>query len=77
MIAGNLGMLAQTDMKRLLAYSGIAQIGYILTAFAGGTPLGMRYAIYYLAAYAFMNLGAFAIAYENGSTVDPWPRRAR
>ncbi|MDP9025095.1 MAG: NADH-quinone oxidoreductase subunit N, partial [Candidatus Eremiobacteraeota bacterium] len=62
MIAGNVGMLAQHDLKRLLAYSGIAQVGYILTAFAGGTALGMRYAVYYLAAYAFMNLGAFAIA---------------
>ena len=62
MIAGNVGMLAQHDLKRLLAYSGIAQVGYILTAFAGETPSGMRYAIYYLAAYAFMNLGAFAIA---------------
>ncbi|MDQ2872820.1 MAG: NADH-quinone oxidoreductase subunit N [Candidatus Eremiobacteraeota bacterium] len=61
MIAGNLGMLAQTDMKRLLAYSGIAQIGYIVAALAGGTPLGMRYAIFYLAAYMFMNLGAFAV----------------
>lgn len=61
MIAGNLGMLAQTDMKRLLAYSGIAQIGYIVAALAGGTSLGMRYAIYYLAAYTFMNLGAFAV----------------
>lgn len=62
MIAGNVGMLAQHDLKRLLAYSGIAQIGYILTALAGGTALGMRYAIYYLAAYTFMNLGAFAVA---------------
>jgi NADH-quinone oxidoreductase subunit N len=62
MIAGNVGMLAQRDLKRLIAYSGIAQIGYILTALAGATPLGMRYAIYYLAAYAFMNLGAFAVA---------------
>ncbi|MEO9169609.1 MAG: NADH-quinone oxidoreductase subunit N [Candidatus Baltobacteraceae bacterium] len=62
MIAGNVGMLAQHDLKRLLAYSGIAQVGYILTAFAGGTAIGMRYAIYYLAAYAFMNLGAFAVA---------------
>lgn len=61
MIGGNLGMLAQTDMKRLLAYSGIAQIGYIVAALAGGTPLGMRYAIYYLVAYTFMNLGAFAV----------------
>lgn len=62
MIAGNTGMLAQHDLKRLIAYSGIAQVGYILTALAGGTPLGLRYAIYYLAAYTFMNLGAFAIA---------------
>jgi NADH-quinone oxidoreductase subunit N len=61
MIAGNLGMLAQTDMKRLLAYSGIAQIGYIVAALAGSTPLGVRYAIYYLVAYMFMNLGAFAV----------------
>jgi NADH-quinone oxidoreductase subunit N len=62
MIAGNVGMLAQHDLKRLLAYSGIAQVGYILTAMAGGTPLGLRYAIFYLTAYAFMNLGAFAVA---------------
>lgn len=61
MIAGNLGMLAQTDMKRLLAYSGIAQIGYITAALAGSTALGVRYAIYYLVAYMFMNLGAFAV----------------
>jgi NADH-quinone oxidoreductase subunit N len=62
MIVGNVGMLAQRDLKRLIAYSGIAQIGYILTALAGGTPLGLRYAIYYLAAYTFMNLGAFGVA---------------
>jgi NADH-quinone oxidoreductase subunit N len=62
MIVGNVGMLAQRDLKRLLAYSGIAQVGYILTALAGTTPLGLRYAIYYLAAYTFMNLGAFAVA---------------
>lgn len=61
MIGGNVGMLAQTDMKRLLAYSGIAQIGYIVAALAGGSALGIRYAIYYLVAYTFMNLGAFAV----------------
>jgi NADH-quinone oxidoreductase subunit N len=48
-------------MKRLLAYSGIAQVGYIVAAFAGQTPSGVRYAIFYLAAYTFMNLGAFAV----------------
>ena len=61
MLAGNLGALAQTDMKRLLAYSGIAQVGYIVVAFAGQSSLGVRYAIFYLAAYTFMNLGAFAV----------------
>jgi NADH-quinone oxidoreductase subunit N len=62
MIVGNVGMLAQRDLKRMLAYSGTAQAGYILTALAGVTPQGLRYAIYYLTAYAFMNLGAFAVA---------------
>jgi NADH-quinone oxidoreductase subunit N len=62
MIVGNVGMLAQHDLKRLLGYSGIAQVGYILTALAGATPLGLRYGLYYLAAYTFMNLGAFAVA---------------
>ncbi|MBV8726900.1 MAG: NADH-quinone oxidoreductase subunit N [Candidatus Eremiobacteraeota bacterium] len=61
MLVGNLAALAQSDIKRLLAYSGIAQIGYIVAAFAGSTPLGLRYAIFYLAAYLFMNLGAFAV----------------
>jgi NADH-quinone oxidoreductase subunit N len=61
MIGGNLAMLAQTDLKRLLAYSGIAQAGYMVAALAGASALGMRYAIYYLAAYMFMNLGAFAV----------------
>jgi len=61
MLVGNLAALAQTDMKRLLAYSGIAQVGYIVAAFAGSTALGLRYAIFYLAAYLFMNLGAFAV----------------
>ena len=61
MIVGNLAALAQTDMKRLLAYSGIAQVGYIVAAFAGAYGAGLRYAIFYLAAYTFMNLGAFAV----------------
>jgi NADH-quinone oxidoreductase subunit N len=62
MIAGNVGMLAQQNLKRLLGYSSIAQVGYILVALAGGTPLGVRYAIYYLTAYALMNLGVLAVA---------------
>lgn len=62
MIAGNVGMLAQTDLKRMLAYSGIAQIGYVLAAIAGSTGSGFDAALYYFTAYALMNLGAFAVA---------------
>lgn len=61
MIVGNLAALAQSDMKRLLAYSGIAQVGYIVAAFAGTSALGLRYAIFYFVAYTFMNLGAFSV----------------
>jgi NADH-quinone oxidoreductase subunit N len=61
MLVGNLAALAQTDMKRLLAYSGVAQLGYIVAGMAGTTAFGLRYAIFYLAAYTFMNLGAFAV----------------
>ncbi len=72
MLVGNLAALAQTDMKRLLAYSGIAQVGYIVAAFAGQTAIGVRYAIFYLAAYTFMNLGAFAVV-----AIDVARRRCR
>ncbi|MHB8178819.1 MAG: NADH-quinone oxidoreductase subunit N [Vulcanimicrobiaceae bacterium] len=62
MVVGNAGMLAQTDLKRLIGYSGVAQVGYILVALAGTTAFGLRAAIYYLFAYTLMNLGAFAVA---------------
>ncbi len=62
MIAGNAGMLAQHDLKRMLAYSGIAQIGYVLAALAGAEAQGFNAALYYFTAYSLMNLGAFAIA---------------
>jgi NADH-quinone oxidoreductase subunit N len=61
MIVGNVAALAQTDIKRLLAYSGVAQLGYIVAAMAGTTQAGLRYAIFYTVAYTFMNLGAFAV----------------
>jgi NADH-quinone oxidoreductase subunit N len=79
MLVGNLAALAQTDMKRLLAYSGIAQVGYIVASFAGQTALGLRYAVFYLAAYTFMNLGAFAVVAlmaKEGDAVVGLPRFA-
>lgn len=61
MIAGNLLALHQQNLKRLLAYSSIAHLGYILVALAAGSSLGRDAAIYYALIYILMNLGVFAI----------------
>lgn len=61
MCLGNLGALLQTNLKRMLAYSSIAQAGYILVAFAALGPGGASAVLFYLAAYVAMNIGAFAI----------------
>ena len=61
MVFGNVVALAQTSVKRLLAYSGIAQAGYVMIGLAVGRPDGTQASLYYLAAYAFMNTGAFAV----------------
>lgn len=64
MTLGNLVALRQTRLKRLLAYSSIAQAGYVLMAVAVAerVPAALSAAGYYLAAYLFMNLGAFVVA---------------
>ena len=63
MILGNVVALTQTSLKRVLAYSGIAQAGYILigVAVTPTDPLGTIAVLYYLAAYAVTNIGAFAV----------------
>ncbi len=61
MVVGNLLALRQQNLKRLLAYSSIAHLGYVLVALAAGTSLGQDAAVYYAVAYAIMNLGAFAV----------------
>ncbi|MFZ0390182.1 MAG: NADH-quinone oxidoreductase subunit N [Calditrichia bacterium] len=63
MFFGNLAALRQRRLKRLLAYSSIAQAGYLLMAVAvsGRAEGAVSAAGYYLAAYLFMNLGAFAV----------------
>jgi NADH-quinone oxidoreductase subunit N len=61
MTIGNLGALKQTDVKRLLAYSSIAHAGYLLVAFTAFPQAGIAAACFYTAAYAAMNVGAFAI----------------
>jgi NADH-quinone oxidoreductase subunit N len=61
MIIGNIIAIAQTNVKRMLAYSSIAHAGYMLTGIAAGTIDGQTGVMYYITAYAVMNLGAFAI----------------
>jgi NADH-quinone oxidoreductase subunit N len=61
MFVGNLCALAQTNVKRMLAYSSIAHAGYILIAFAAGNELGIAAVLFYLVAYALMKLGAFSV----------------
>ncbi len=62
MIVGNLAALAQSSYKRMLAYSSIAHTGYVLVGVATGTPAAVAAVITYLAVYAAMTTGAFAVA---------------
>jgi len=61
MFLGNLLALAQKNIKRMLAYSSIAQAGYILIGVASGTELGITGSVYYLLGYLFTNLVAFGV----------------
>ena len=61
MTYGNIVAIAQKNIKRLLAYSGIAQIGNVLIGLAAGTKQGSDAIMFYLLTYLFANLGAFAV----------------
>lgn len=61
-IFGNLVAIPQRDVKRMLAYSSIAQVGYLLLAVAAANTLGIVAICFYVAAYAFANIGAFIAA---------------
>jgi NADH-quinone oxidoreductase subunit N len=61
MIVGNFMAITQTSIKRLLAYSGIAQAGYILIGVIAGGKDGLAAVLFYLFVYLFMNFGAFAV----------------
>ncbi len=62
MTVGNLAALRQTSVKRMLAYSSVAHAGYLLVALVPGNAEGAGAALFYLFSYAFMNIGAFAVA---------------
>ena len=61
MTIGNFAALMQANVKRLLAYSSIAHAGYVMVALTARSDVGTAAAMFYLAAYAFMNIGAFAV----------------
>lgn len=67
MVVGNLLALAQRDIKRMLAYSGVAQAGYALVGLAATSTLGTLATAFFLFQYLFTNLGAFLVATIVGS----------
>src|SRR5215216_6086780 len=58
---GNVGAIGQSSLKRMLAYSSVAQAGYMLAGVVVSTSLGVRATIFYLTVYTLMNLAAFAV----------------
>ncbi|WP_406303490.1 NADH-quinone oxidoreductase subunit NuoN [Streptomyces sp. NBC_00885] len=61
MLGGAIVAITQTDIKRLLAYSSIAHAGFILAGVIAATPAGISSVLFYLAAYSFVTIGAFAV----------------
>jgi NADH-quinone oxidoreductase subunit N len=60
-VVGNVGALGQDSLKRLMGYSGVAQAGYMLGGLVVATEAGIQALVFYLAAYALMNIAAFAV----------------
>lgn len=63
MVVGNLFALPQTDSRRLLGFSGIAQIGYVLIALVARSEESVAMALFFIATYVFTNLGAFLVVH--------------
>ena len=68
MIVGNLIAIAQDNIKRLLAYSGVAHAGYLLVGLIAGGVAGRTAVLFYLVGYMFMTFGAFAVAITLGKS---------
>jgi len=60
-VVGNVGALGQSSLKRLMAWSSVAQAGYMLAGIVVATRLGVQAVVFYLATYLFMNMAAFAV----------------
>jgi NADH-quinone oxidoreductase subunit N len=61
MLVGSIIAVTQTDIKRMLAYSSIAQAGFILVGVIAASPEGLAGAMFYLVTYGFTTIGAFAV----------------
>ncbi|MCB8967901.1 MAG: NADH-quinone oxidoreductase subunit N [Ardenticatenaceae bacterium] len=85
LLVGNIVALMQSNIKRMLAYSSIAHAGYIMIAVAasGSSPQGLSAALFYMLAYLFTNMGAFAIViamerkYGEGLALDDYKGLAK
>jgi NADH-quinone oxidoreductase subunit N len=86
-VIGNVGAIAQRSLKRMLAWSSVAQAGYLLAGVVVGSELGVRATAFYLAVYLLMNVAAFAVvvarervsehgddlaSFESLGTSQPW-----
>jgi NADH-quinone oxidoreductase subunit N len=86
-VIGNVGAIAQRSLKRLLAWSSVAQAGYLLAGVVVGSTLGLEATVFYLAVYLLMNVAAFSVviarervsergddlsALENLGQTQPW-----
>ncbi len=61
MVLGALAAIPQSNIKRLMAYSSIGHVGYLLIGVAAGNTIGIQGVLFYLAVYLFMNVGTFAV----------------
>jgi NADH-quinone oxidoreductase subunit N len=61
MVVGTVAAITQTDVKRMLAYSSVAHVGFVLTGVIADVPAGVSSTLFYLIAYSFSTMGAFAI----------------
>lgn len=70
MLLGNLAAFPQNDVRRLMAYSGVAHSGYVLLAVSAATPGGYAAAVFYSVVYAVPSMAIMFIAAEEGSSLD-------
>jgi NADH-quinone oxidoreductase subunit N len=70
MVVGNLAAYPQQDLRRLMAYSGVAHAGYLLVGLAAGNAAGLRAALFYAIAYAVPSMGVMLVVAETGDRLD-------